>query len=308
MQSFSTFKLTQKMGVMLIIFALLSANFVAVGTVSQKYCLFNKYVAATKNDEQWFKHTQVYNMVAFAPDDVQSFHVTVNGLWNGFFANNLSSPFAFGRYLESLFSGATYESDEEFVETQHEQGLLVPGTILTTQGHYSFQGDKLEEYACRSINDELCYWDKNAESYWMNALNDEFIDWCIQHGKKAIDAGADLIVLDEVQGSGFIPMYQWASQYINWLNAPGFSNCTTEKFRNYLADKYNSSELQQLFNIDNLSNYDLRVRIAQTMYLTYVERVAMDPLNREYFTFLEVGNFQAKKRLIQELKKYAKKT
>ncbi|HEC94504.1 MAG TPA: hypothetical protein ENI45_00890 [Thermoplasmatales archaeon] len=34
----------------------------------------------------------------------------------------------------------------------------------------------------------------------------------------------------------------------------------------------------------------------------------MDPLNREYFTFLEVGNFQAKKRLIQELKKYAKKT
>jgi len=244
-------------------------------------------------------------MVALPPDDVQRFHITVNGLWNGFFADNLSSPFAFGRYLESLFSGRTYESDEEFVQAQHEEGVLVPATILTTQGHRSFQGDKLEEFACRSIDGEMCYWDKEARSYWMNALNPHFIDWCIEHGKKAIDAGADLIVLDEIQGSSFIPMYQWASQYIDWLDAPGFSNYTIEGFREYLANKYTPHELQQLFGIDNISNYDLRTRITQTMYLTYNERVNADSLNKEYFTFLEVGNFQAKKRLIEELRAYA---
>ena len=72
-------------------------------------------------------------------------------------------------------------------------------------------------------------------------LQDEyFVDWCIEHGKKAIDAGADLIVLDEIQGSSFIPMYQWASQYIDWLSAPGFSNITIQKFREFLANKYSN--------------------------------------------------------------------
>ncbi len=89
-------------------------------------------------------------MVALPPNDVQKFHITVNGLWNGFFVENLSSPFAYGRYFESIYSGKTYESDEEFVQSQHDQGLLVPGTILTTQGHESLQGDLLEEFACRS--------------------------------------------------------------------------------------------------------------------------------------------------------------
>jgi hypothetical protein len=259
------------------------------------------------NNGSWFLSPQVYDIVALPPDDIQKFHITVNGLWNGFFAANLTSPFAFGRYIESLFSGRNYESDEEFVNVMHDEGVLVPATILTTQGHRSFQGDKLDEWACRSIDGKLCYWDNGAKSYWMNALNDEFIDWCIQHGKKAIDAGADLIVLDEIQGSSFIPMYQWASQYIDWLDAPGFSNCTIEKFREFLAGKYSNEQLQQIFGIDNISSYDLKTRIAQTMYLTYDERVRADSLNKEYFEFLDIGNFNAKKRLIQELREYAEK-
>ena len=256
-------------------------------------------------EEKWFHHPQVYDMIALPPEDIQKFHITVNGLWNGFFAANLSSPFALGRYIESLYSGRIYENDEEFVNTMHNEGLFVPATILTTQGYHSFQGDKLEEFACRSIDGKLCYWDKEADSYWMNALNDDFIEWCIEHGKKAIDAGADMIVLDEIQGSSFIPMYQWASQYIDWLDAPGFSNCTIEKFREFLIDKYSEDELQQVFGIDNISSYDLKTRIAQTMYLTYDERIKTDSLNKEYFDFLDIGNFNAKKHLIYELRKYA---
>ena len=258
-----------------------------------------------KASDEWFLSPQIYDMVALPPEDVQTFHITVNGLWNGFFAANLTSPFAFGRYIESLYSGRNYESDEDFVNAMHDEGLLVPATILTTQGHRSFQGEKLEEYACRSIDGKLCYWDKEARSYWMNALNDDFIDWCIEHGKKAIDAGADLIVLDEIQGSSFIPMYQWASQYIEWLDAPGFSNVTIEKFRDFLAEKYDDEELNQIFGIDNISSYDLKSRIAKTMYLPYSERIKADKLNKEYFEFLEKGNFMAKKRLIKELRNYA---
>ena len=284
-----------KICILLVVAILVSSSFILVEDGN-----------SSKIKNEWFLLPQVYDMVALPPDDVKLFHITVNGLWNGYFAGNLSSPFAFGRYLESLLSGREYESDKEFVQAQHEQGLLVPATILTTQGHYSFQGDKLEEWACRSVDGKLCYWDHEAKSYWMNALNDEFIDWCIEHGKKAIDAGADLIVLDEIQGSGFIPMYQWISQYIDWLDAPGFSNVTIEKFRNYLASKYSDEELKQIFGIDNISSHDLKSRIAETMYLPYYERIKADKLNKEYFEFLEIGNFQAKKRLIEELRKYAK--
>jgi len=267
---------------------------------------FSNHVSTKeKIDDEWFLLPQVYDMAALPHDDIQKFHVTVNGLWNGFFAANLSSPFAFGRYIVYLLSGIEYESDEEFVDAMHEEGVLVPATILTTQGHRSFQGDKLEEFACRSIDGKLCYWDYEAESYWMNALNDDFIDWCIEHGKKAINAGADLIVLDEIQGSSFIPLYQWASQYIDWLDAPGFSNVTIQKFREFLRNRYTEEELQQTFGIDNISSYDLKSRIAETMYLPYDERVKADALNREYFEFLDIGNFHAKKRLIQELRKYA---
>ena len=244
-------------------------------------------------------------MVALPPEDIEKYHITVNGLWNGFMGEeNLSSPFALGRYLESLYSGEIYTSDEEFVESQHDKGLIVPATILTTQGHRSFQGEDLEDFACRSIDGELCYWDEGANSYWMNSNNPEFIDWCINHGKKAIDAGADLIVLDEIQGNGFVPMFQWASQYTG-LPAPGFSNHTIEGFRNNLTEMFNSNELEILFDIENISYYNLRNRIAETMSLTYYDRISADPLIQYYIDYLEVSNYHAKKRLVEELRDYA---
>jgi hypothetical protein len=255
--------------------------------------------------DNWIQTPQVYDMVALPPEDVEKYHITVNGLWNGFIGEeNLSSPFAFGRLVESQYSGEIYNSDEQFVNSQHDKGLIVPATILTTQGHRSFQGEKLEDFACRSINGELCYWDVGAESYWMNSNNPDFIDWCIDHGKKAIDAGADLIVLDEVQGNGFIPMFQWTFQYLG-LPAPGFSNETIEGFRFNLTEMFNSYELQLLFNISNISSYNFRNRIAETMNLTYNERVSADPLIQHYINYLEVNNYKAKRRLVKELKEYA---
>jgi hypothetical protein len=255
-------------------------------------------------DPFWYKDVQIYNMVAFHPEDIDKYHITVNGLWNGFIGENLTSPFAFGRLLESFFSGCEYESDEEFVSVQHDQGMIVPATILTTQGHESFQREQMEDFACRSIDGELCYWDLEAESYWMDAINQDFIDWCIEHGKKAIDANADIIVLDEIQGSSLVPMFQFASQYIG-VPAPGFSDSTIEGFRTYLKDKYTPIELNNMFNIDDIDNYDLKNRIAETMDFSYFQRINTDSLIIEYIQFLDEGNFNAKKRLIEELRSYA---
>ncbi|MCD6237221.1 MAG: hypothetical protein J7K13_04645, partial [Thermoplasmata archaeon] len=106
----------------------------------------------------WFQKTQVYDMVALPSSGIEKFHITVNGLWNGYFAGDLCSPFAYGRWLESYYSGETYESDEEFVQSQHDKGMIVPASILTLQGHESFQGEQLEEFACRSVNGEMTNW------------------------------------------------------------------------------------------------------------------------------------------------------
>lgn len=275
--------------------------------VSREHSNFKDYYFAQEVnlDGNWYQNVQVYDMVALPPEDIEKYCITVNGLWNGFMGEeNLSSPFALGRYLESLYSGETYLSDMQFVESQHNKGLIVPATILTTQGHRSFQGAELEEFACRSIDGELCYWDVDASSYWMNSNNPDFIDWCIEHGKKAIDAGADMIVLDEIQGNGFIPMYQWAFQYLD-TPVPGFSNHTIDGFRANLTEMFSPLELQQLFDINDISTYDFRDRIGETMNFTYDERITVDPLIDHYITFLEVSNFQAKKRLVNELRTYA---
>jgi len=257
-----------------------------------------------KTVDEWHKQPQIYAMVALPPDNIKKYHTTVNGLWNGFIGENASSPFALGMLVESIFSGKTYSSDKEFVDTQHNQGMLVPGTILTTQGHRSFQQDDFEEFACRSVNDELCSWDLKANSYWMNALHPGFIDWCINHGKKAIDAGADIIVLDEIQGNSLIPLYQWSSQYTG-IPAPGFSSETIESFRSYLIELYTSQELSDIFEIDDIETAKLKDRIAQTMNLTYYDRIKTDSLIMDYQLFLEQTNFEAKKRLIQSLRDYA---
>jgi|GEM_PF-884847 len=258
-------------------------------------------------EEPWYQQRQIYNMLAFAPDHIQKYHITVNGLWNGFFVedNGTSSPFALGRFLEEYYSGNTYNSDYHFVETQHQAGLKVPATILTIQGHQTLQGEDLETYASRDPDGNLCPWDYNANSYWMNILDPGYLQWCIEHGKKAIDANADMIVLDEIQGNGLIPMYQWASQYIEEIKAPGFSNQTIESYRTYLADTYTSLQLQNTYNIDNISSYDLKTRIMQTMHLTYQERLQADNLFSTYDLFLEETNYQAKTYLIEELRAYA---
>ena len=254
--------------------------------------------------DEWYKQPQVYVMVALPPNQINKYHVTVNGLWNGFIGENLSSPFALGRLVESIFSQRTYDSDKEFVDSQHDQGMLVPGTILTVQGHQSFQEDDFKDFACKSVNGELCPWDVDADSYWMNALHPGFIDWCINHGKKAIDAGADIIVLDEIQGNSLIPLYQWAFQYTG-IPAPGFSSVTIEAFRSYLMETYSAQELTEFFNIDNIESAKLKTRIAQTMNLTYLDRINTDPLIQDYQFFLEQSNFEAKKRLIESLRNYA---
>lgn len=264
----------------------------------------NSQVDSNFDESKWFQNRQIYDMVAFAPDHIEKYHITVNGLWNGFIGENLNSPFAFGRLLESFYSGKEFTSDEEFVSYQHDLDMIVPATILTTQGHVSFQGEQLNDFACRSKDGELCFWSLESESYWMNGNNPDFIDWCVEHGKKAIDANADMIVLDEIQGNSLVPMFQYVAQFLG-VPAPGFSNHTIEGFRNYLKDLYSAIELETYFDITDIDRYALAARIAETMDLAYLDRINADVLIVDYIKYLDESNFKAKKRLIEELRSYA---
>jgi hypothetical protein len=242
-------------------------------------------------------------MVALPPEDVEKFHITVNGLWNGFIGE-ISSPFAFGRLMESIYSGNTYNSDKEFVETMHNQGLLVPATILTAQGHKKMQGSEFERLACRSSKGKLPNFDLEADSYFMCANNPGWINWMIKHGKKAIDAGADLIVLDEIQGNSFFPMFQFIAHYLG-TEEPGFCSYCIEGFRKHLRNKYSPQELKNKFNINDIDKENLLQRIASTNSLPYKERVNIDPLIEEYIYFQELNNYLGKKRLIEALRNYS---
>jgi len=260
--------------------------------------------SVNRTDEKWYTLPQIYDMGALSSKDIEKYHITVNGLWNGYIGDNLSSPFAFARLIHSVFYSIDYPSDEAFVEAQHQLGVKIPGTILTTQGHRSFQQVDFESFASRSYNNELCPWSEEADSYWMNALHPGFIEWCIKQGKKAIDAGADMIVLDEIQGNGLIPLFQWSSQYTG-VPAPGFSNITIQSFRTYLSNTYSQDQLLTFFDIESIESYDLKSRIVSTMNMTFNERIENDSLIKDYNIFLETSNYEAKKYLIESLRSYA---
>jgi hypothetical protein len=281
--------------IILILIGLLVANsLTTVGSFSPK----------VSGNSKWYEEVQVYDMVALPPNDINRFHVTVNGLWNGFYSpENISSPFAFGRYLESIYSGKTYNTDEEFVTGQHEQGLLCPGTVLTTQGHRSFQGDLVEQYTCRSANGEMSQWDLEG-AVFMCSNNPGWIEWIIEQGKKIIDADGDLIVLDEIQGNGFVVWFQFLSHYLN-IKEPGFCQYCIGGFRNNLSEKYTSSELLDLYGIEDIETYNLTSRIAETMDLTYYDRIAADSLIKDYISFQEWNNYEAKVHAIEEMRNYA---
>jgi len=136
--------------------------------------------AAVDVEKDWFKKTRIYSMVALPAEDAARFHITVNGLWNGYIGA-ISSPFAFGRLLESLYSGNVYASDKEFVDTLHGLGQIVPGTILTSQGHATTQGDRL---TLSSISGYELLVVPAAEGITANQKN--LIDHFVQNGGKAI--------------------------------------------------------------------------------------------------------------------------
>jgi len=154
------------------------------------------------------------------------------------------------------------------------------------------------------LNGEKIIWDEEAGSYWMTATNSDMIDWCIAQGKKAIDAGADMIVLDEIQGDSLIPMTQFATSYLG-TPSPGFSDVALSSFRAYLKNNVSIQDLFDTYQIEDIDTYDLKGRIAQTIHLPYQERIEADTLNLVYFDFLDRTNFEAKKQLIAELRSYA---
>lgn len=273
--------------------------------------LFLKTVCSRVSNSQepsskilWYQRVQIYSMVALGPADVERFHIKVNGLWNGYFGGS-ASPFAFGRVHESLASGKRYSSDEEFVNVQHSKGLLVPATILTSQGRKDMQGPRLPDYACRSYDGALPDFDPEAKSHFMCANKPAWVNWMRHHGEQAIDAGADLIVLDEIQGNGFFPKFQWLSPYLK-MKEPGFCPYCINEFKSYLKHKYTASQLLRKYNISDIDKVDLAARIASVMHLPYKERVAAEPLTTEYIDFQTEKNFYAKTKLIKALREYAR--
>ncbi len=252
----------------------------------------------------WYQRVQVYSMVALAKEDASRLHITVNGLWNGFFGD-ISSPFAFGRKLEAWASGRQYSSDRDFVKALHRDGFLVPATILTSQGRQDMQGEGLEKFACRSHDGALADFNLETGSFFMCANRTAWVNWMINHGRRAIDAEADLIVLDELQGNSFFPKFQWLSTYLH-THEPGFCSHCIEGFRVYLREKYSPAQLLSLFRIADIEKEDLAGRIASGMHLPYTQRRTLEPLTDEYIEFQTLRNFQAKKKLIETLRQYAR--
>ena len=136
-------------------------------------------------------------------------------------------------------------------------------------------------------------------SYWREIL--------LNVTKLAIDAGADMVVYDG--GWGNLPANEWS-----------FDDETLIGFNNYLASKYNETELKMYFNISDISTFNFRDYLLSLGYSSdYLDPVKYEnlpyglnpPDNYTMNLWREFENYNLKvlmdfyRQLMSELKSYA---
>jgi hypothetical protein len=129
-------------------------------------------------------------------------------------------------------------------------------------------------------------------SYAMSAHNPKWNKWMVDQGKRAIDAGVDLIMIDDIQ------------EFLFPFNF-GFDQYSVGSFKKYLRSKFTLTELSAQFGIDDVDTLNVAERITSTAMKSYENRIAADPLVEVFARFQEENNYQTKKRLFEALRQYA---
>jgi hypothetical protein len=248
-------------------------------------------------EESNWDRVQTYGMLPLDPEEAATKGWTVNGLWAGY-----GMPEAI-RSVTHLLAGDnypvrwSYPTATAYAEACHRAGVLVPATIFGIGDHRLLRErfPQIERSACRLANGTRAYYEAGTRLF-MCSNNPVYNEILVTCGKEAIDAGADLIVFDEIQGNE-LTLY--------WPNSTGYCDQCLKAYRDYLRSNYSAREMKEKFHIDDLESFNFAKRLGSGPDPgSHWDH--QDALFKELWTLQKRLNFERAKKVVGELRAHMK--
>lgn len=242
--------------------------------------------AAAAEEADWFKRPQIYGQLPLAPADARALGLTLNGLWGGYFWD---SPIRQGDYL--------YTSDLEHVDAMHVAGLRTAGVIDSAGAYepmlarYPLLGDAIETRA----DGTPAVYTTEATYALMSPGHPAWLDWQIAEGKRIIDAGGDLITLDNCVPVGRALLLGWLAQP---GGTAGLSEAMLAGFRAYAAVARP--------DVATMPTTEICRRIRESEPYLYGLGATKDPLLDQWVAFWKEASYGHMRQLTEALRDYAR--
>jgi hypothetical protein len=234
-------------------------------------------------------------MLPVTPATAAKMNVSVNGAWAGIDSDHPILP-------TTPSVRRKYGSDiNAFVKDCRQAGLVVCGVVNGIEGMKGLRKrfPNLDEMACRNADGKVA---ANAEWPLMCTNNPDWIAAEVELGKAALDAGAELLLVDTPMGSAFLSS--------GFLKA-GFCRHCLANFESHLARKYTAEERRARLGLER---FDAKAVIARLRPFQdfgrkkqpFVNATPDDLLFREFILCQERASFETRKLLIERLRGYAR--
>jgi hypothetical protein len=246
---------------------------------------------------QWVDEVQTYGMLPLLPQRAAKLNVSVNGVWAGIGTTDpvLPNPNAVPAVR------AQFGTDSRaFVDACHKAGLVVASVVNGLEGFPALKKTwpKLEDMACRNREGKPV---DVGEFILMCTNNPDWIQWEIDFGKRGIDLGADLLVVDTPMASSFAS---------GGMLKAGFCPHCMAGFRKHLQTKFSPEELRQRLGLAQFDAQEIIRRLSSRQTLggdqqPFLRTSPDDLLFREFIDCQEQASFDTRKLLIESLRQYA---
>jgi hypothetical protein len=185
-----------------------------------------------------------------------------------------------------------------YVQAAHDAGLRVSSIVYGIEGIPPLRKlcPELSEMACRLANGEIA---DVGGFVLMCTNNPDWVAWEIAYGKRGIDHGADMILVDTPMGASFVS---------GGFLKGGFCTSCMDRFKKYLTDTFTPKEMLERFAIETLEGPDLIRRLSSRQIVgppdsprAFRNSDPNDLLFREFIRNQEHGAFDTRRGEVRHL-------
>jgi len=196
----------------------------------------------------------------------------------------------------SVYWSGLNNYDKAYLDNLHNNNITVGSNFATVQGRVELVNDikLIMDSACNDINGNLsiCSWITDATVYLTCHNNPSWQQFLKDRIEEHVDGNADIIHLDELEGSG------------GNLDIAGFCDYCMSGFNQYLKNNFSAAQLSDRFGISDINTFNYRTYLLDNSATTVWD----DPnsqLKNEFLTFQYKSSRDHKNELIQYAKNYA---